>query len=703
MDKRIRKRMERGIPHGKTWLGIAALTLFSSAFFWRCANIGAPQGGPKDTIPPKVMGATPAFNTTNFTGTRIYITFDEYVQLKDQQKEFFTSPQLKKTPTLLVKGRGVQIDILDTLKPNTTYALNFGSSVCDNNEGNPLNGFRYVFSTGPEIDSMFMSGYTVDAYKKDSVKKTLIFFYDAADSAFLREPFLRLADPLRPDSLPAFDSTVFNVKPDAIARAENNGIFIAQNLKPIDYRVYAIEDTNGNLAYEPGVDKIGFLDGVFNPSDLPDFMAWYDTTRRYMTAEPQLFIRMFTDRQFKRQNLAEQKRPLQHKIELYFNAPYPQIDSLVLDGIDSSRIITEYVTPGRDTINLWLDVPGEELPDTITGRITYLKHDSLNQLVPNTDKLKLFWKYIETKEEERAREKEEKERERAEREGETYTPPEKPNPFKYNLSARGEINPEDNVTISFDYPLVEMDSSRISLVRFGEGEDMYRVRYEVRRDSVDIRKWMLSAQWIPEQKYQLVIPDSVFLDVAGQRNDSIKADFSILSPDKFGTLTVNVKGQTDSSRYILQLLNDKNSVLQEKRDAVTGKYIFRYVNPGDVKLRVIDDVNGNGQWDTGDLILRKQPERVEIYIPESGNEMIAMKANWDIEITVDMADLFKPVDIMDIREQLRKQELLRAQRLIEERIKKAQQQQQQQNTQRSRNASGAFNPTGAFNTGNRMF
>ena len=278
MDKRIRKRMERGIPHGKTWLGIAALTLFSSAFFWRCANIGAPQGGPKDTIPPKVMGATPAFNTTNFTGTRIYITFDEYVQLKDQQKEFFTSPQLKKTPTLLVKGRGVQIDILDTLKPNTTYALNFGSSVCDNNEGNPLNGFRYVFSTGPEIDSMFMSGYTVDAYKKDSVKKTLIFFYDAADSAFLREPFLRLADPLRPDSLPAFDSTVFNVKPDAIARAENNGIFIAQNLKPIDYRVYAIEDTNGNLAYEPGVDKIGFLDGVFNPPTC--LISWHGTIRR---------------------------------------------------------------------------------------------------------------------------------------------------------------------------------------------------------------------------------------------------------------------------------------------------------------------------------------------------------------------------------------------------------------------------------------
>ncbi len=655
----------RGILHGKTWLRIAALMLFSSAFFWRCANIGSPQGGPKDTLPPNVMGATPAFNTTNFTGTRIYVAFDEYVQLKDQQKEFFSSPKMKRNPTLLVKGRGIQIDILDTLKPNTTYALNFGSSVRDNNEGNPLNGFRYVFSTGPQIDSMFMSGYTVDAYKKDSVKKTLIFFYDAADSAFMREPFLRLSDPLRPDSLPAFDSTVFNVQPSVIARAENNGIFIAQNLKPIDYRVYAIEDTNGNFAYEPGEDKIGFLEGVFNPADQPEFLVWYDTTRHYMTAEPQLYIRMFTDRQFRRQNLAEQKRPLQHKIELYFNAPYPQIDTLVLDGIDSSRIITEYVSPGRDTISLWLNVPGEELPDTITGRISYLKHDSINRLVQNTDKLKLFWKYIESKEEERAREKEEKERARAERDGEPYTPP-----------------------------------SRISLVRFGQGEEMYRVRYDLRRDSSDIRKWVLSAQWMPSEKYRLVIPDSVFLDVAGQRNDSIKTDFSILSPDKFGTLTVNVRGKSDTSRYILQLLSDKNSLLQERKGVTTGQYVFRYVNPGDVKLRVIEDVNGNGKWDTGDLLLHRQPERVEIYVPDSGNELIAMKANWDIEITVDMAALFRPVEIGDIREQLRKQELLRAERLIEERIKKSRQQQQQQPAQRNRNAGGAFNPTGAFNTGN---
>lgn len=680
----------------------AVLVLFSTAFLWRCANIGNPQGGPKDTLPPNVMGATPAFNTTGVDtigNTRIYITFDEFVQLKDQQKEFFTSPAMKKKPQLLIKGRGVQIDIQDTLRPNTTYVLNFGSSIRDNNEGNPLNGFRYVFSTGDYVDSMFMSGYTVDAYKKDSAGKTLIYFYEATDSIFTTGPYLRLFEEGRPDSLPAYDSTLFKVQPDFIARAENNGIFIAQNLKPVDYKVYAIEDTNGNFTYEPGVDQVGFLDGVYNPLDMPDFMAWYDTTRMYMTAEPQIYLRMFMDKQFKRQNLAEQKRPDQYKIELYFNAPYPQIDSLVLEGIDSSQIITEYVTRGRDTINLWLNVPGDQLPDTIKGRITYLKHDSINNLVQNTDKLALFWKYFETKEEEREREKEEKERQRAEEAGEEYTPPAKPNPFKYNLSAKGDVNPEENISISFDYPIVQMDSARISLVRLGENEDMYRVRYDISQDSVDMRKWIISAQWQPEQKYRIVIPDSVFLNVAGQRNDSIKSEFSILSPDKFGMLTVSVVGKTPESNYILQLLGSNDKVLQERKYVHTGTHTFRYISPGDVKLRVVEDLNGNGEWDSGDVIAHRQPERVELYIPDNGNDLIAMKANWEIEIRVDMNDLFKPLDIMDIREQLRKQEIVRAQRLLEERIEKAKKQQQQNANQRNSQSTGAFNPTGGFNSG----
>ena len=148
---------------------------------------------------------------------------------------------------------------------------------------------------------MVLSGYTVDAYKADSVSKSFIYFYIA-------------------DSVPEpkeYDSTLFNYKPQVIARAETNGIFLAQNLKPVPYRVYAFQDTNDNQMYEPSIDKVGFLDSLINPALMPDFSVWYDSLRHYVTADPQVFMRMFTDVAFKRQTLQQSERPARHKAMLY--------------------------------------------------------------------------------------------------------------------------------------------------------------------------------------------------------------------------------------------------------------------------------------------------------------------------------------------------------------------------------------------------
>ena len=129
------------------------LLLFGGAFLSRCASIGSPTGGPKDTLPPTIVSMTPEQNATNFKSDRIYLAFDEYVQLKDQQKEIFTSPAMRKKPKVSLRGRGIYVEIeSDSLEPNTTYAIEFGASVADNNEGNPLHGLRYVFSTGDTID-----------------------------------------------------------------------------------------------------------------------------------------------------------------------------------------------------------------------------------------------------------------------------------------------------------------------------------------------------------------------------------------------------------------------------------------------------------------------------------------------------------------------------------------------------------------------
>ena len=163
-------------------LRAAVLLLFATAFLSRCASMMTPTGGPRDTLPPVILNMTPdnfSVNRPTVHHEKIYIEFDEFVQLKDQQKEFFTSPQMKKKPLVSMRGKGIVVQLRDTLEANTTYALNFGSAVRDNNEGNPLYSMRYVFSTGPTIDSMIFSGYTADSYKADSVSKSFIWFFPA--------------------------------------------------------------------------------------------------------------------------------------------------------------------------------------------------------------------------------------------------------------------------------------------------------------------------------------------------------------------------------------------------------------------------------------------------------------------------------------------------------------------------------------------
>lgn len=640
-----------------TLLKATVVLLFGGAFFCRCANIVSPQGGPRDSLPPIVVAASPMFYSTNMNEKKILLTFNEYIQIKDQQKEFFTSPDMKHAPKLLVKGKTLQITITDTLDENRTYSLNFGSAIRDNNESNPLGGLRYVFSTGKEIDSLFMSGYTVSASKGDSVGRTIIYFY-----------------PAEVDSIPQYDSTLLKSKPAAIARAETNGIFIAQNLQPVNYRVYAFEDKNNNWKYDPETDQVGFLDSIYNPLSMPDFTVRYDTTRKYLVADPQLYFKMFGDRRFRRQVLTSQERPLQRKVTLMFGAANPEIRRLWFEGIDSTQVITQYLTRGRDTINYWLNVADSLLPDTIRGGVVYLKHDSINNLVPDTAKLQLVWRYIESKEEKKSREEEEKKRAKAERDSTEYVAPVKPNPFKVDIS-RGEINPNRGMDLKFSYPIVAADTSLFELSRInvndkGEPTDTLKVGFDFRRDTVDMMTWHLNTKWSPGSKYTVMIPSGAIENVARERNDTLKSDVTVFSPDKFGLLKVDVVGKTPESRYVLYLREESGKTIEERRDVTTGKYTFEYIKPGKIRLAVLEDLNANGLWDTGNLIERRQPERTEVYVSTTGDEIMEAKAGWEVEITADMNNIFAPITYESVKAQLAKMESARLKKLAEERAKR---------------------------------
>lgn len=648
---------------------ILVLLFFAGAFLSRCASIGTPTGGPKDTLPPVVVAVVPEDGATNFKSKSIYIEFDEYVQLKDQQKEIYVSPAMGKKPVFTMRGRGIYIQIKDdSLLPETTYAIEFGSSVADNNESNALHGLRYVFSTGNTIDSLICSGYTEDSYTADSLGKSFIWFYEA-DSVEA------------PDT---YDSTIFKYKPSKIARSQNNGIFIAQNLKPVPYRVYAIFDANDNQTYEPSIDKVGFVDGVYNPAEMPDFSIWYDSVRRYPSADPQLYFRLFTDVSFRRQSLQEATRPEQHKVVLSFGASNPDIRSLRLDSVPQDKIIVEPLSKGRDTLALWLNVPSESLPDTLRGEIVFMAHDTLNVLRETKEELKLSWRRIESRDQERERERNERARAKAEAAGEEWKEPPTPSTFAMiDFAKSAEVNPEQDLPLEFATPLTRFDSTAVELLSFGEGGDTLRERAIFIPDTANVRRWRLRSRWLPDRQYRLRIPPDALADITGEGNDSITASLTVSKVEDYATLRLKVTPRHEGDLYILQLVDANGTLLREERGVGAGEHTMLYVPAGDMRMRIIEDVNGNGEWDGGNLVERRQSERAEFYKNDEQEELFTTKTGWEFDLTLDMNRIFAPVTMDELVRRLDQREQTRLRKEAERRAKEGNRNNGQNNQQQS--------------------
>ncbi|MEH6534898.1 MAG: Ig-like domain-containing protein [Psychroserpens sp.] len=226
---------------------IAVIALLAS-----CANRGRPSGGPLDEEAPKIIKAIPENYTTNFKGKEIKIYFDEYVKIKDLQKQLIISPPMDPEPSVTPLGTAskyIKITINDTLEDNATYAFNFGQSIVDNNEGNPYDYYKYVFSTGAYIDSLSVKGQILDAENRESDAFVSVMLYEI-DSTYT-------------------DSTVFKERPKYITNTlDSLTTFSIDNIKPGTYKLVALKDENGNFTFQQDSDKIGFYeDFITAPTD----------------------------------------------------------------------------------------------------------------------------------------------------------------------------------------------------------------------------------------------------------------------------------------------------------------------------------------------------------------------------------------------------------------------------------------------------
>ena len=208
----------------------------------RCARKGSPDGGPKDSISPVMVIATPAYKSTHFKAEKIKLEFDEYIKLKDLNKQLIISPPLKQNPIIKPQGtasKHISIEILDTLKENTTYSINFGNSIIDNNEGNKLGSFKYVFSTGSYVDSLEIFGDVIDAFERKTEDNIAILLYEVNENYT--------------------DSIIYNEKPTYVTNTLDSTNYNITNIKAGKYKLIALKDFNNNFIYNPKQDKIAFL------------------------------------------------------------------------------------------------------------------------------------------------------------------------------------------------------------------------------------------------------------------------------------------------------------------------------------------------------------------------------------------------------------------------------------------------------------
>ncbi len=205
-----------------------------------CAKKGRPSGGLKDSLAPIMLVANPPYKSINFKSKKIKISFDEYITLKNVSQQLTISPPLKYFPTISPQGspsKEITIKLTDTLKANTTYIFNFGNSIEDNNEGNILKSFNYVFSTGKYVDSLKTKGIIKDAYqnKFDKEVSVLLFKVDSTYS----------------------DSIIYKQKPNYITNTIDS-LFTITNIKKGKYVLIALKDVSNNYLFNPKEDKIGF-------------------------------------------------------------------------------------------------------------------------------------------------------------------------------------------------------------------------------------------------------------------------------------------------------------------------------------------------------------------------------------------------------------------------------------------------------------
>ena len=564
-----------------------------------CANPGTPTGGPKDETPPVVRKSEPELNALNFKGEKIVISFDELIQVKEISQKLVVSPPMNKLPSVVARGDELYIQFEDTLQDNTTYTLDFADAVTDNNEGNVIPGFTFSFSTGEFIDSLEVSGHLWNAENLKPVSGAMISLYsNFADSAFQ------------------------TLVPMRLAKTDSDGAFTIKNVRPGKYCIYALEDANKNYKFDQKGENIAWSDSVIVPSF--EYKQFEDSVgedsvaivERLVYTPDSLELFLFAP-DFYDQYLKTDERKELGRLNLVFNEP---IDSFQIDPVDevyqNDWKIFEW-SGNRDSVYVWITDSTIFNRDSLTFCVQYAALDSLEQVIVKQDTL-TFYYFDETPKEKRPKRKKDKDEEK------DMSPPV---PAMQINKLPQKIDLFSLLPFELKTMPVKFDPNGITLHKLVDTL-LSKVDFDLVQDSMNYRKFTINRKWEPGSVYELRVDSASFMDIYGHVNNPIASRFTVLETNDYSTLYINV--EDPKSNYLVQILNKSGNAVRQSSVPESGKIKISFLKPGRYMLRMVVDVNGNNQWDSGDFEAKSQPEEIFYYMEE-----LNLRADWDHEITWD--------------------------------------------------------------------
>ncbi|MGV3461507.1 MAG: Ig-like domain-containing protein [Flavobacterium sp.] len=513
-----------------------------------CAKRGSITGGPKDTIPPFIIRSSPENMSTGFTGNQIRIDFNEYIKIKDVNKQLIISPPMNTAPDIVPTGSAskfITIKIKDTLQPNTTYSFNFGQSITDNNEGNPYSQFKFVFSTGTYIDSLTLNGRLRDAYNKETDDFVSVMLYEA------NEKFT--------------DSTIYKEKPRYVTNTLDSVVdYSLQNLKKGKYYLVAIKDKNSNYKFDPKTDKIGFLPKpVSIPTDTLFALDLFTEVRPFKVLKP--------------------TQASQNKLFVPYEGDPSGMKATVKNGSQTLNSLLTKVAD-KDSLQLW--IPRDVKADSLL--VSAGKGDNMKDFTVKIKEVKAI------------------------------------DSLAIKPVQSGGLDFRDKFTLTSTTPLVNIDNSKISLIK----KDSSAVAFTTKYDEYE-QKLEFDFVKEEEQNYTFNLMPGALRDFYGKESDTLKYQLRTATYADYGNLRISLEN-VNRFPLILQITNAKGDVLAEHYSEKETQINFDAIKPDKYMLRVIYDDNKNREWDTGDYLLKRQPEEV-IYYTNGKDDLIDVRANWDVE------------------------------------------------------------------------